>query len=279
MAASGKERGVGQGNGVPSAPAGSGLLDPRTVLLAMLSAAVWISSTRTLWTAGGWLAGLAILLALFWRQLSQRLTTIRGLLVWSLVSSLVTVILYLIFVRESDPGGSTNPSFFAFSSLATGIRMGMRLIGYVLLAMMVVAISSPLDLAAGLTRFLRPLKRLKVPVETVYYMTFFLFRMIPFLVTESQTIRLAQASRGIGFRGGLRSRVRASAALVVPVFAAAGRRAELLSTALWARGFDVEHIPAVVAALRLRGRDYVVLTALVAGWLIWIGSRFPDGWF
>jgi energy-coupling factor transporter transmembrane protein EcfT len=246
--------------------------DPRVVLGAALSAGIWISTTVGLTDGILWAIGLAAVLVGLRKRLARSVAIWRRFLLWALVASGVTIGLYYLIgwaqAAEYLPGGESN-----LSDWRTGAQMGARLFAFTLLGLTIASLSSPLHLALGLTRLLYPLRRFGAPIETIFYFVFFLFRMLPFLAAESRTIRYAQAARGIRFDGGLRGRSRAAASLVVPVFAAAGRRAERLALALWARGFDVRRLPRVIGLLRFAPRDFLFSAVLFFGWFAWWWGR------
>jgi len=193
---------------------------------------------------------------------------------WLALSATLTMLMYLLFV----PADGDVLYQFGFlrateSGLLTGARMGLRLVALVFLAALAATLSAPLSLAAGLTRVLLPLRRCRVPVETVFYFAFFLLRMFPLLVRESRLIRLAQQSRGIHFGGSSWDRVHSLPALIVPVFAAGMRRGDQLALALAARGFDTRRVPTVVTALRFHVIDWLLAGLLFVGWSLWVWLR------
>jgi energy-coupling factor transport system permease protein len=251
-------------------------LDPRTVLTALLSLAIWISSTPNLWVAMAWVLGTGVAVLALRRRLEVNLPSFRRILFWSPAMASLTVLLFLLLSLLPPPFGTNDGAIWLSisSGLVDGSHMALRLLAFVLLAVSMFAVSSPSALAAGVTRILCPLRYLGVPVEMVFHFSFFLFRMIPFLATEARTIRMAQASRGIKLEGRIGARVRASSALALPVFTAAGRRADQLAVALWARGFDLRRMPTAVLSLRLRVLDYIILGGLATGWVIWTAHFF-----
>lgn len=250
------------------------VLDPRVVLTGMFSVAVWISTGLSLLSASIWVLVLALTVVFLRQRLGRRIPSYGRLMAWSALMGVVTVGLYLVFASaETGIRGGSGFGRFDSGVALTGTRMGVRLFAFVLLGMVVAAVSSPLSLASGLTRLLRPLKTLGVPVESVYYFAFFLLRMVPFLVSEARMIRLAQASRGAPHRGRWGGGIRGAAALVIPVLAAAGRRSERLSMALAARGFDVSRFPSAANQLRLGLRDRAAAILILGGWGLWVLVR------
>jgi energy-coupling factor transport system permease protein len=249
-------------------------LDPRVVGFGLLSVSVWIATTVSLVTGGVWTAALFALLVALRRRSQDRAILPRYWLAWVALVAVLTLLLYLLFAPGN--GGALyrfGPLRITDVGLRTGAQMALRLIAFALLAVSAVLLSAPLYLAAGLTRVLLPVRRLGVPVQQVFYFTFFLLRMLPFLVREARTIRLAQQSRGICFSGSWAVRWRSLPAVILPVFSAAMRRGDQLAMALAARGFDIRRTPATVTILRFRRRDWILATSLLAGWGVWAWSR------
>lgn len=186
---------------------------------------------------------------------------------------LVTAMNTVLLAGEGPPLASIGPIHITLEGVTTGVKLGMRLVSFAGLAATMTMLIIPSRLAAGATRFLLPLRRLGLQIESVYFLMFFMLRMFPILSEELQTIRLGQRSRGLRFDGPWRTRIRASTAIVIPAFAAALRRADRLSMALASRGFDVRRVPHEVLLLRLRQRDWLVVLLVVGGWVAWTAGR------
>lgn len=236
-------------------------LDPRVLLGGFISVVVWTSTASSMFAAIAW-AALAIASVTVVAIRGRISISITNLAAAVLIMSALTLTLYFLF----SPAQTENV-------LAVGSRMVLRLIALTLFALAFVASSDPLRLAAGVTRILLPLRRIGLPVARVFYLTFFLVRMIPHLLNESRMIRLAQQSRGVATSGHMLLRLRSAPALVIPIFAAGLRRGDQTALALSARGFDSECIPPAVHDLRLSGVAILVLVALLVGWAIWIAVR------
>jgi energy-coupling factor transporter transmembrane protein EcfT len=98
--------------------------------------------------------------------------------------------------------------------------------------------TAPTDLVCALERLLRPLRRLDVPTQDIAVMVSMALRFVPTLLEEYDRIRTAQMARGAAVGAGpLRARLRALAALVIPLLSSALRRADDLADAMEARGY------------------------------------------
>ena len=150
----------------------------------------------------------------------------------------ITFAYHLIF-----SGRDSRPVFEIFGlpvrseSLALATFYSLRLLLFVSVVFLVTLTSSPSDLAEAVTRLLRPLKKLRVPVDDIGLILFIAIRFIPVLHQEFLAVRNAQIIRGVDFSGGLLSRARKTVTIVIPVLVAAISRADELALAMEARGY------------------------------------------
>jgi energy-coupling factor transport system permease protein len=120
--------------------------------------------------------------------------------------------------------------------------------------------TAPIALIEGMTLLLTPLRWLKLPVEEFALMTLIALRFIPTLIEEVEQLIKAQTSRGADYsQGTIRERVQSLIALFVPFMQGVLRRAADLSTALEARGYEVEGKRTLLYEKSLGGIDYMVL--------------------
>jgi energy-coupling factor transport system permease protein len=151
----------------------------------------------------------------------------------------ITFAYHLIF-----SGRDTKPIFeilglpLRSESLALASFYSLRLLLFVSIVFLVTLTSSPSDLAEAVTKLLRPLKKIGVPVDDIGLVLFIAIRFIPVLHQEFLTVRNAQVIRGVDFGGGLLSRSRKTVAIVIPVLVAAISRADELALAMEARGYQ-----------------------------------------
>ncbi len=150
----------------------------------------------------------------------------------------ITFIYHIIFTdRDSEPlfdlfgfaitsGGLDHASFFS-----------LRLLLFIAVAFLVTLTSSPSDLAEAVTKLLRPLEKIRIPVGDLGLILFIAIRFIPILTEEFTTIRNAQVIRGVDFSGNLFQRARKTTAIIIPVLIGAIGRADELAMAIEARGY------------------------------------------
>lgn len=133
--------------------------------------------------------------------------------------------------------------------------------------------TTPTQLADAFESLLSPLARLGLPVHEVAMVMSLALRFVPTLADEANAVMEAQALRGGSLETGTPvERVRASIAVLVPLFAGAMRHASGLSRALDARCYEGGNGRTHYHEPHVRGRDlafvglcviYVIVLLLV----------------
>ncbi len=161
-------------------------------------------------------------------------------LIWLII---FTVALQVLFAS----GGKVLWHWGIFSitdqSLINGGYIFIRFMLIIMISTILTLTTAPLAIADGVQTLLHPLKKIKVPVDTLALMLSIALRFVPTLMDEMTTVMNAQRSRGVDFgTGSLRQRLKSAVPLLVPLFSGAIDHAENLSVAMEARGFtDSEH--------------------------------------
>lgn len=120
--------------------------------------------------------------------------------------------------------------------LATGLFFAGRIVLLVVGTSLLTLTTSPVRLADGLERLMRPLEALRFPAGEVAMMLTVALRFIPTTAEEAEKIVVAQTARGARFDvGGPVRRARAYIPVLVPLFVSLFRRADELATAMEAR--------------------------------------------
>lgn len=122
-----------------------------------------------------------------------------------------------------------------------GLKICYNIVVAVILASVVTSTTTPIEMTKGLERLISPLRIIGVPAKDVATILGISLQFVPIFIEEADRIKKAQMARGASFDGGsLLERARAVLPLVVPVFVAAFRRADELSTAMEARCYMSE---------------------------------------
>jgi energy-coupling factor transport system permease protein len=208
------------------------------------------------------LVALAVLAALLsgvglghvWRRM-------RLLVLLTLLGTLPAV---LLLESDGAPLAAIGPLVITWGALWLGLRLMVVFLALYALALLLTITTSPVGLIEGLTLLLGPLRRLRLPVDTFALMALLALRFIPTLADEIELLVKAQLARGADFtHGSLRERSNSIAALLVPVYQGALRRAAELADALDARGYSIAQAPTVLHERPLTAADYLALALVI----------------
>jgi energy-coupling factor transport system permease protein len=143
------------------------------------------------------------------------------------------------------------------AGLVTGIGLALRVIGLALPGVLLVATTDPVRLADALTLHWR------VPTRFAFGALAAL-RLVPLLVAEFESVRLARRARGVEGRTPV-ARARLLGGIVFTLLVGAVRRGSRLATAMDARGFDsgIPRTNARGSTLHRRDAAFVAGTAAV----------------
>jgi energy-coupling factor transport system permease protein len=127
---------------------------------------------------------------------------------------------------------------FTWDGLRNSLIFSVQLLEAITLSMVLTFSTSPAALTRGIQKLAAPLQRFGLPVEEYGTVLLLAMRFVPLVQQEVRTIVDAQKSRGVNFHsGGVASRGRSLLAVLVPALTAALRRADVLATAMSARGY------------------------------------------
>jgi len=188
-----------------------------------------------------------------------------------------TAIFHLLF----SGGGDTDivATFWFVSISKTALYMALvysaRILIFVLSTFILSLTTSPLSLSEAIVSLLKPLHWVKIPIYDLGMILFIALRFIPVLANEMDTIRKAQIIRGVDFGGSFAARIKKTAALVLPVFFSALRRADDLSIAIETRGYRGGQPRSSLYPLRFEGLDFVILGAAIIVLGSYLLGSFP----
>ena len=101
--------------------------------------------------------------------------------------------------------------------------------------------TTSVEIMKGIERLLKPLQFIGIPVHEIALIISIALQFIPVFYADFDRIRKAQIARGADFTDGkISARIKAILPLVIPAFVSAFRRADELSLAMEARGFNLE---------------------------------------
>ena len=177
----------------------------------------------------------------------------------------VTALYHLIFSARDT---STLIEILGFRITEGGVSMAisfsLRVLVFVGLAFFISLTTSPSDIAQTLVNWMKPLRRLGIPVTDIGLIIFIAMRFIPVLAEEIDVIKKAQIVRGVDFSGGLINRAKKMSALLIPVFQSAIRRADDLALAIESRGYVSGAERTSLRVYRFQTRDWLFLLISLA---------------
>lgn len=179
----------------------------------------------------------ALVLMIYFSDLSIKFF-IKGIkpLVWLI---LLTAIFQLLFTT----GGVVYWHWLFLNITSNGVHYSivifLRFFLIVSYASLLTMTTSPLMISDGLGSLLKPLKYLHLPIDQFTLMLSIALRFIPTLLDETIIIMDSQRSRGVDFNdGGLFKRMKTFIPILIPLFINTINKANDLSIAMEARGYD-----------------------------------------
>ncbi|UED78338.1 energy-coupling factor transporter transmembrane protein EcfT [Lysinibacillus sp. CD3-6] len=165
----------------------------------------------------------------------------------------------------------------SLEGMVAGIRFVWRILLLVLLASLLTLTTKPLILAKGLEKLLKPLSKLRVPIEQFSLMIVIAIRFIPTVLEELNRIVLAQKSRGFDIKSlPFMQRIFAYVPIVIPLLFTTVQRADQLSDAIDARGYGDGKNRTSYIELHFEKKDFIamlvtILFVLVLFFIKWSG--------
>lgn len=174
------------------------------------------------------------------------------------------------FITKGIIFSSYNIEIFS-SGLEKASYVFLRIVIVVLLSSMLTFSTSSTDLNNGLESVMKPLKFIHVPVSEISMMISLTLRFIPTLLSETNKIMKAQASRGVDFNESkLHEKIMQVISLLIPMFVISFQRAEDLANAMEARGYVIGAKRTKIDEMKIRFLDIATLVIVNTGLIILI---------
>lgn len=257
-------------------------LDPRMKIIAMILFMVGIFMPYPSWSFTFVMSGfnaLVIFIIMLISKVRLRDLIVQLKSIWFLLLILMIINIFL------PPAGSIHliaqsGSFklYAESFMQTA-KIMLRLFEMFGVAMILTATTSPQELSFGFGWFIKPLKKVKFPVEEVAMTVSIALRFIPTLLEETNRIYKAQSSRGVDFKhGNLKMKFKGLIALIIPLFVSAFTMSDDLAFALEARGYNPKENRTSYRILKWSLSDTIalILVALLVIGIITISAMKLD---
>jgi len=236
------------------------LLDPRTKgfsVILLMTAGFFVSSFM------GILCAILVCMFLLFIAKIRFLDLFKNLrgFMWLFI---LTLLLHMFVGSQID---SQKISLWGLTISVEGVIRGifysLRIGFLIALSYFIMAVTSPMEIADGLERILRPLKKLGFPAQETSLAISIALRFVPTLLDEARRIRDAQLCRGAPLEGNIFVRIRGFVSMLVPLFTSALRRADLLALALESRGFNTNPDRKSYIELKFAQRDIYALSVSV----------------
>ena len=230
-------------------------LDPRAAMVCTLVLMFSMFAVNSGWQL--LLATLITCVAIITARINlpRLVRAVRALLVLFVFCGLLNI----FFVRTGDVVATLGPIPVTDDGIRIALLYACRFALVIMLGATYMEVSTPTSMAASFESLLSPLSRFGKHTQEASLVLSLALRFLPMLGKESKAIVEAQSARGGGIEtGSLARRVRAMAAIVVPVLAGTVRHADNLSLALDARCYEAGEKRTRWHTMRMRGRDFLV---------------------
>jgi energy-coupling factor transporter transmembrane protein EcfT len=249
-------------------------LDPRIKLVCVIGLSIIILAVSP---PASLFIGLFLLLLAFGNKI--RLRTI-GQALKPLLFFIVLIFLVHALFTEADVLWKIPYTGLSLSGagLAEGFFVSWRFICLIVAAVLLTMTTEPSRMIAAITFFLRPLKLLRVPVDSIAVMIMLALRLMPVLLTETNRINVARKARGYNARhSGLILHCKSFLALATRILLSIFKRADELAAALEARNYSPGGQRTSFVELKLVRTDFITLFFLGIFLVIFIALNCSFG--
>ena len=125
--------------------------------------------------------------------------------------------------------------------IAFGIKMIVRIICLVFSTHILTHTTTPLELAYGIEKLMKPLNKIKFPVKEFSMILSIALRFAPILIEENKKMSRAQKARGIEINSkNIFKRIKNLNAIVIPLLVSIFRRSEQIAIAMESRCYNIK---------------------------------------
>ncbi|MBP3059389.1 energy-coupling factor transporter transmembrane protein EcfT [Texas Phoenix palm phytoplasma] len=159
--------------------------------------------------------------------------------------------------------------FFKKNDLFQIFLIFIRILLILIVNILINQTTSFIEINDGLEIILKPLKKIKFPVEIFSIMLSLIFMSIPFLLEETQKIFKAQLSRGLNFyTHNFFKKIYYLISLLIPIFILSFKKSFVLANAMESRGFVLGQERTKLANYKILKKDYFILIIVFLFFLI-----------
>lgn len=188
---------------------------------------------------------------------------------------LITVFFQLIFAQGDTVLIEFGWFNITLEGIINAILIILRFVMIVMMSTILTLTTTPLEIADGIESLLKPLKRLKVPVQEIALILSIALRFVPTLMQETEKIMNAQKARGVSFdEGNLFERMKKIVPLLIPLFISSIDRADQLAIAMTARGYRGGDHRTKLRQLEWTNQDFYTFGLFGMVTVLLLGARF-----
>jgi len=237
-------------------------LDPRAKMFWVATVFIWTSVFNDPLYCGAVL-GIVVIVALIAGTIKEMRFALYGLATLAGTS----FVLWPLFRNWGTTVAlSIGPFVLYQESLLYATAVATRLVAMVLSGLVLLTTTRIEEMEMALTS-------IKFPYPIAFAVTA-VFRFIPTMMGDAQMVFAAQQARGVDLlRGGLLSKMRNSASIIVPLFITTMRRFGELPVAIESRGFVPFTPRTSLIEIKLRKRDIVVMATSALATMFFVYLR------
>ncbi|KND62762.1 energy-coupling factor transporter transmembrane component T [Candidatus Phytoplasma phoenicium] len=153
---------------------------------------------------------------------------------------------------------TTTPLYLSHQCIFRLVLICIRIWLFIILNILMAQTTSFMEINDGLEILLKPLKKIKLPVEMFCLLISLIFMSIPFLLETTQKILKAQMARGINFyTKNIRKRIYYLLSILIPIFVLSLKKSFILANAMETRGYVLGKPRTKLISYCLTITDYV----------------------
>ena len=234
-------------------------LDPRTKIIITVALLISLFLVNSWW---GFLPIFLFLVLTVFLSKVPALYVVKGLKAISLLIAITG--LFNIFLTEGDIWFKIGFLTATYDGLNLAGFMVVRICLLIVVTSLLTLTTTPIMLTDGIEHLLKPLKKIKVPVQEFAMMMTIALRFIPTIMEETDKIMKAQSARGADFESGnLIKRAKALIPILIPLFISAFRRADELAVAMECRCYHGDTNRTKLKQLRYKKEDAISFIVVV----------------
>ena len=235
-------------------------LDPRTKLLSVMALSLLVFNATL--SSGFLISLLIVAIALVSRLSIHQL--------FDAIKPLAVIMALLFFVHVLFTDGTTLTTLplihvrLTYEGLYQGAFVVWQIVCLVLTAAVLTMTTAPSALVSGIEKLLRPLKVIGISSHDLAVMISTALRFMPTLLEEFDRLRTAQTARGADIKtGSMAEKARWTKDIAIPLTISVFRRADDLSDAMEARGYQ-RGSNATLSDLRFTSLDIAAVAVMLA---------------